>query len=227
MKKIIFLISMLIILPVGISAQQEVTKFLGIPVDGSKSEMMRKLKEKGFELSSTLEDALEGEFNGTDVIIKVVTNNNKVWRIGIMDKNNLDETNIKIRFNRLCQQFENNRKYFTPSDFTIPDDEDIAYEMAVHDKRYEAAYYQLPANMDSATIAKETRTFILENYTAEQLTNPSQELQKEMIEKSFLHLFDLYSKRSVWFMINQSILGGYYINMFYDNECNRANGEDL
>ena len=227
MKRILFLIAMLIILPAGMSAQQEVTKFLGIPVDGSKSEMMRKLKEKGFEPSSILEDALEGEFNGTDVIIKVVTNNNKVWRIGIMDKGHMDETNIKIRFNKLCRQFENNGKYFTVSDYAIPDDEDIAYEIAVHDKRYEAAYYQLPANMDSAAIAKETQTFILENYTAEQLAAPSEELQKEMIEKSFLHLFDLYSKRSVWFMIDQSLLGGYYITMFYDNEYNRANGEDL
>ena len=29
-------------------AQTDVTKFLGIPVDGYKSEMMRKLKSKGF-----------------------------------------------------------------------------------------------------------------------------------------------------------------------------------
>lgn len=29
-------------------AQTDVTKFLGIPVDGSKSEMMRKFKSKGF-----------------------------------------------------------------------------------------------------------------------------------------------------------------------------------
>ena len=33
-------------------AQQDVTTFLGIPVDGTKSEMIEKLKEKGFVYSS-------------------------------------------------------------------------------------------------------------------------------------------------------------------------------
>ena len=37
---------------------------------------------------------------------------------------------------------------------------------------------------------------------------------------------DLIAKKSVWFRINE-MDGGYYINMFYDNEYNRANGEDL
>ncbi len=223
MNKILFLIAMLIILPVGVSAQQEVTKFLGIPVDGSKSEMIRKLKEKGFEPSSILEDALEGEFNGTDVIIKVVTNNNKVWRIGIIDKGHMDETNIKIRFNKLCQQFENNGKYSTLSDQTIPDDEDIAYEMAVHDKRYEAVYYQT----DSATIAKEALTFIAQKYSSEDQTELTDELKEEIIKTATIHAMESSLKRPVWFMIDQSLLGGYCITMFYDNECNRANGEDL
>ena len=34
------------------------------------------------------------------------------------------------------------------------------------------------------------------------------------------------SNRLVWFMINHDVLG-YRIMMFYDNEFNKANGEDL
>lgn len=34
------------------------------------------------------------------------------------------------------------------------------------------------------------------------------------------------SKKAVWFMINER-LGKYCITMYYDNEYNNANGEDL
>ena len=63
---------------------KSVTKFLGIPIDGSKAEMIQKLKEKGYTYNSKL-DCLEGEFNGRDVQISVVTNNSKVYRILVQD----------------------------------------------------------------------------------------------------------------------------------------------
>lgn len=75
-------------------AQDDVTKFLGIPVDGYKPEMIKKLEEKGFAYDKT-NDLLEGEFNGENVYITVSTNNNKVWRILIIDKTTRGETAIK------------------------------------------------------------------------------------------------------------------------------------
>lgn len=80
MKKL-FTLTFLLLLSVAAWAQKDVTRFLGIPVDGTKSEMIRKLKEKGFRSSSYDSDILEGEFNGRDVSIHVATNNNKVYRI--------------------------------------------------------------------------------------------------------------------------------------------------
>lgn len=120
---------------------REVTRFLGIPVDGTKQEMVQKLEEKGF-ISVPGADMLEGEFNGNDVYVNVQTNNRKVWRIGVMNKDKCDETQIKINFNILCNQFKNNSKYFGFGDQTIPESEDIRYEMAIHNKRYEAMFYQ-------------------------------------------------------------------------------------
>lgn len=101
-------IVMLLAVTAALHAQKSVTQFLGIPVDGTKSEMIRKLKAKGFESSCYDKEVLEGEFNGQDVNVFVVTNNNKVYRIMLADKNNIDEANIKIRFNNLCDQFRNN-----------------------------------------------------------------------------------------------------------------------
>ena len=72
----------LLMLSISVCAQQkDVTRFLGIPVDGSKSEMIRKLKAKGFESNPYDEGILTGEFNGTMVNVYVLTNNNKVFRL--------------------------------------------------------------------------------------------------------------------------------------------------
>lgn len=86
-------------------SQNDVTTFLGIPVDGTKSDMIQKLKAKGFTYDATY-DMLEGEFNGKDVEVLIVTENNKVYRICLIDKNETTESQIKIRFNTLCRQFE-------------------------------------------------------------------------------------------------------------------------
>lgn len=136
----------LLTLTVLCNAQDRALKFLGIPVDGYKSEMIQKLRDKGYTYSKNGgEDVLTGEFNGTDVNIYIVTNNNKVWRVYIADDDTRDEYQIKLRFNTLCEQFERNSRYTALSeDQEIPMDEDISYEMSVNDKRYEAAFYQIP-----------------------------------------------------------------------------------
>lgn len=211
---------MLLISSLFIYAQQDVTKFLGIPVDGSKSEMIQKLKAKGYTSSPLDKDVLVGEFNGADVNIHVVTNNNKVYRIMICDVNNIDERAIQIRFNRLCEQFVNNSKYSSLplEEYMIPDDEDISYEITVHKKRYEAVFYQ---KTDETFMAKQIEA-ALPQYTKEQLANPSEELRAEIVN----FVTQYISKKAVWFMINER-LGKYCITMYYDNEYNNANGEDL
>lgn len=184
---------------------KSVTKFLGIPIDGSKAEMIQKLKEKGYTYNSKL-DCLEGEFNGRDVQISVVTNNSKVYRILVQDAIPSSEGDIKIRFNTLCQQFEANGKYWSPSNYTLSEEEDISYEMTVHNKRYQAAYYQFN---------------VLEGMQEYMKANPeasSEDATTAVLEQAMKH--------SVWFMINQWY-GRYTIAMFYDNEYNQANGDDL
>lgn len=216
----------MLITSVPVFAQKDVTQFLGIPVDGFKPAMIRELKAKGFVSSSHDTDVLEGEFNGAQVYIYVVTNNNKVYRIMIADAKTMDETAIKIRFNKLCQQFENNGKYISDNDYTISDDEDISYEMAVNNKRYEAIFYQQVKEIDSLSVASGMMEKMLKKYTEEQLANPSEEIQKDLFDMSLSYAFDIIRKKSVWFMISE-YYGEYYITMFYDNEYNRANGEDL
>ena len=225
MKKII--IVMLLFVSMLANAQKDVTKFLGIPVDGLKSAMIQKLKAKGFLYDQRL-DCLTGEFNGHDVRLSVVTNNNKVWRIIIQDAIAQDETGIKIRFNKLIRQFLNNKKYMsaTLSDPTLSDSEDISYEMLVNKKRYEAVFFQMPTQIDTLEMQTALRNKLLEKYTEEQLENPTKKQQTDIGYETMMYLLDLYSKRSVWFMIDEKY-GRYRILMFYDNEYNHSDGEDL
>lgn len=207
-----------LLLAFTLSAQKDVTKFLGIPVDGTKAEMIQKLKTKGFTSSEYDKEILEGEFNGHQVNIHIVTNNNKVYRIMVCDARISDETNIKIRFNNLCNQFINNSRYTTFYDNIIPEGEDISYNMLVNKKRYEAIFYQ---NLDSTTMVK-IQDHIRENYKVEQLATPTEKIKDEILEMIIPYL----EKKTVWFIISGHY-GQYYITMYYDNEYNRANGQDL
>jgi len=213
---------------ISLYSQKDVTQFLGIPVDGTKQEMIKKLRDKGFSIDQNYKDVLVGEFNGINVELHIVTNNNKVCRIMVCDANTMSERDIKIRFNILCQQFQDNKKYIPASlmGYELSISENISYEMTVNKKRYEAIFYQLPAYLDTIAFAKEIQDILLSKYTKEQLSNPTEELQTELAIKWSLYALEKYSKKAVWFMISE-IFGKYYITMFYDNEYNRANGKDL
>lgn len=92
------------------------------------------------------------EFQLMEVNIFVATNNDKVCRIMLTDANIVDERAIQIRFNKLCEQFAKNPKYISLDDYTIPEDEDIGYEITVNKKRYEAVFYQRPIVTDSIAV---------------------------------------------------------------------------
>ena len=125
----------------AIAQDSNTIKFLGIPIDGTKKEMISKLLAKGYKFTAFSDD-LFGEFNGTDVIIFVQTVNNKVWRIGIVDANvNDDEVSIKYRYNRLFEQLSNNGKYEVHAGSTLGEKDNVSYEMTFLKKRYDAVFH--------------------------------------------------------------------------------------
>ncbi len=215
---------MLLIFPMASYAQKDVTQFLDIPVDGYKPEMIEKLKSKGYTINQQSEDVLDGEFNGTKVNIVIGTNNNKVWRIAILDEYTTDETNIKIRFNNLIQQFVNNNRYSTQSDsiiskFIIPEDERISYEMTVNKKRYEAVFYQKALKYDS--LINETALLVAKDT----LNDEENDRVYALLEETMKVSMDELNKR-VWFMIKEDY-GEYRIVIFYENVYNEASGNEL
>ena len=207
MKKILTLIALLMLVGT-MQAQRQVTTFLGIPVDGTKAEMKRKLIAKGFTPKAIGDtEWLEGEFNGRDVQLFIVTNNNKVYRIGVADADRVDEADIRTRYNTLIRQFEANDKYETIRAIPIDEDTDISYDMTVKNRTFEAGFIQ---KSHALTIDKNAT-----NRTSSAVSAESTEQQDQ----------DKFN-RVVWFRIVENA-GKYGIAIYYDNGYNQANGEDL
>lgn len=228
-------ITLLLLLSVAACAQERhVTHFLGIPVDGSKTEMLRKLREKGFRASKVGD--LKGEFNGRDVHLSVVSKRDRVWRIMVQDATPSSKTGVIIRFNKLCRQFQDNPKYMSfRDDQTIPDDEDVSYEITVNDKCYEAAFYQnYPTVLDTAQLYEELTPLLAERFSEDEIVNMTEDergaLVSLMAKYYNLTLMTDALKRSVWFMIDKDRYSSsdFRILMFYDNEYNSGDdGSDL
>lgn len=223
-KKIAFFLSFVLVTFL-LYAQKNVTTFLGIPVDGYKSEMKKKLIEKGFTpKTSDGVEFLEGKFNGSDVRLFIETNNNLVYRIALCDVNMLNEADIRIRFNTLVSQFERNQRYYTPdSAQIISEDEDISYGMLVKNKVYEASFCQKD---DSLLVKNEVLEKLNKKYSKDQLDNPNDDVAQDVASIIINDTLNSMFKRHVWFKICD-FYGKFYITMYYDNIRNQADGEDL
>lgn len=222
MRHLIFFFFMIVC--TTMNAQKDVTTFLGIPVDGTKTEMRRKLIEKGF-VSKDLnnDDVLEGEYNGTDVVLFIKTNNKRVYRISLIDKYGKSEQEIKDRYNKLVEQFRNNKRYHSARLWNMPltDDDDVK-------DHPQAVYYQNldPTLTDFAAREDKTHKLLKEKYSEEELAEPSYEIQMYRKDIQYqLELDELFMK-CVWFQIFEND-GKFNIGMFYDNKYNQSNGEDL
>ena len=232
MKRLLsFIIGIFIMCSTVFGQSESTLKFLGIPVDGSKSEMVEILKSKGFEYDSE-SDFLIGDFNGRESHIGIVENHGKVYRVVVFDANTYDAGETRIRFNNLIHQFENNDKYFYifPNDI-IPEDEDIHYEILVHKKQYIAEFRYNPLYDND-----ELRDRLINEAVEESKENIKDEKDiefysdKDNYDKLISSIVGLkviqMSNSSVWFKIFEHY-GKYYIGLYYDNLLNAPNGEDL
>lgn len=220
MKKSILLFIVLICALTSM-AQDNTLTFLGIPVDGSESNMIAKLKQKGFTYDA-VNKVLKGKFNGRESHVFISTNYGKVDRIYVADADAMGEADIRIRYNNLVNQMNNNSKYFSLENDVISASEDISYEISVNNKRYEASYCLIPQITEEDQEAIRTR---LETMKDQFEGKTEMEIQNTAAMEAMSYML-AKSTGSVWFMISKTF-GRYYISMYYDNLNNRPNGEDL
>ena len=202
------------------SEDNDVLKFLGIPIDGSKEQMYNRLKEKGFS-GYSWDEYLEGIFNGENVRVHIGTNHGIVDRIKVVFPYTEERLN-KVKYNTLISRFGRNPKYTElRENKVIPEDEDISYEIALHDKVYDAVYYLLRSDFDASSWKED----FYREYNA-RYKKPLSGLTQIEIEEV---LFSLPKRISdaiigiVWFTLSND----NRIELYYDNLKNRPRGEDL
>ncbi len=238
MRKIAF--TLLMLLTLSMSAQNDgVIRFLGIPVDGAKEEMISKLKQKGFVFNN--EVMFQGEFNGSKIYGGIETYQDKVYRIRFFyDSEGYDKTVIIKRFNSLVLQYDNNEKYMSNINldkvtknidtYLIDTYEDIGYELK-RGKEYLAQYYYTVDKDPSDTTGY--YQYKVEEY--KKFSNSMASLKEEDREK-FINMITspemFYMHRleqdMVLFYITEGIGYGKFNIMFeYLNRRNAPNGQDL
>ena len=211
-------------------------QFLGIPVDGTKDEMISALKAKGFKYDE-LYDNLKGQFNGKDVTVLIRTNRDVVDRVYV-DYVTADKSQIITQYNTLLRQFQNNSKYIELVDNeSIDSKENISYEMTVNNKSYQAAFAYYPVDVPLKKLSQEykaewiaSRTRDYEGTPLEDVTEEQLESLEKMFEENWDDMFRLIMMtnwpNSVWFDLHENG-SKYSISIFYDNKANEPNGEDL
>lgn len=201
MKRFFIFIALALALVNVSYAQEDVTTFMGIPIDGTKNKMINQLQLKGFTIIDRNKGCLEGEFNGRDSYIYILTNRNKVYRICVVDKYASGEQQIILRFNRIIRQFSENENYFLPfgcsiDEMFITDSErSLWYKIKYENKTYQASFAQVP-NYDISFYSKlNTDKFITEyNNAFEKTPEDLLEYNKGWIENEGINYDDFYNE---------------------------------
>lgn len=135
MKKV--LIAMAMLLVSGIAMSQDVTTFMGIPIDGTKDEMIKKLEEKGFTKDA---EFLRGKFYGEDVLLSIGEDNDLVSTIYIIfNDSSMDEA--KTLYNSLVADFSKNKKYIPDGGDGIIIDKTELRHILVSEDRTVVSYF--------------------------------------------------------------------------------------
>ena len=206
-----------------VAAQNNITEFLGIQLDGTKSEMIKKIEEKGFKYDQE-NGRLTGIYEKEEVQLEVETNDSgKVWRIVLFDKNFRNEIDIRDRFNSLFKQFSKNYMHLSGSN--IPKKESIIE--GIKTDKYRADFGQVFKEVD----AKQVAAIIMERYSKDKLKElvftEKFSVAKQFVNESVSILSDLAKQRLIWFKIEDNS-GQYRIVMFFQNEKNKPqNGGNL
>ena len=113
----------------------------------------------------------------------------------------------------------------------IEDDEDISYNISVKNKRYQASFIQFDKKILADTILYRNKIeqYLYSRYTNEEIKEVRDKLHEDT-DFAFQFITEMYEEwfgnNSVWFMIDEKY-GKYRIFLYYDNNNNAANGEDL
>ena len=139
-----FSITLAFLLALSLQAKNPITTFLGIPVGGTKSEMISKLKEKGVLTEAGSE--MRCSISGVPYIVKIMTDKNKVYRISLTEVAGTDDVCKAVaKYNELIEQFRNNDRKYTEyeSNDLIHECDSPKYRHYIHEGWCYAEFFQV------------------------------------------------------------------------------------
>ncbi len=169
MKRLLFIVLLTILSSPVFCQNDGALKFLGIPIDGTKAQFSSQLRAKGFTYNS-LSEGYKGQFNGKDVEVFIHTNHNLVDRVYVSFPST-NEDGIRSEYNRLLSQFLKTDKYMHLGlNEEIPEDEDISYEISIHNKRYQASFSYYDSTRDKIAFMDDFIDELKDFYPKDQYT---------------------------------------------------------
>ena len=224
-----FFILLLIACSSFVCNAQTPIKFLGIPVDGSKTNMIAQLTAQGFRYDS-LHDCLEGLFNGKESNIMIHENNGVVDRVMVWYP--VPTSMAKSAFNSLLRQFRTSDKYVSEDANPIPDTENAPYELH-NGKMYSAVFFPDPFVEDGDKelqdyIANTTAKQVIEIVRAGELENPTEDRVEALSNIISTRLIIDNATSAVWFrLVASPSEADCLMYIYYDNLLNQTQQNDL
>ena len=228
MKRMYFFLAAAMMV-IGMMAQNHSTKFLGIPIDGAKQEMIRNIQSKGFIYNRQL-DCFTGVFNGEKVVVALRTYNEKVCQVSVINLQTYSEKQVKDKFNNLMKQFNNHPNYISATlDQTYIDKKErLSKEITKNGKKYAAYYLQITHDLDTTIWMKDmdriTQGVVEQLADRDSISEHEKDLVGQYIEQKAM--IQQYLNNIVWFRIIENN-GKYSIALYYDNLYNQPSGSDL
>ncbi len=125
------------------SAQQNVTTFMGIPVEGEEKAMRSKLQAKGFSESD--KDILKGEVEGKQCFLLIKTNKDSVSQLIVVEEDTISNVKAAVdKFNALIETYRNDEKRYAEYEYNypIPDRDEETNKSHINDGYYYAEFFQ-------------------------------------------------------------------------------------
>lgn len=196
-------------------------KFLGLPIGGTKKQMMEALKTRGFNIDYGNE-SMTGMFNGEEVKLFLTTNHGIIDKIKVIYPYCSEENDTRIKYNMLLSRFNRNAKYICVNPRAeVPIDEKIYWKLEENNNTYDAIYFYLHPEVNAKDWAGKFKQEYQKHYK-----KPLQSLSYEEMEEALFCLpMNVSAAVSgvVWFTMTSI----HYININYINFKNRPRGEDL
>ena len=241
MRKLVFTLVMLLTLSLN-AQNDDVIRFLGIPVDGSKEEMIIKLKQKGYTYDY-VNDMFNGEFNGSKITGTIQTYHNKVYAIRFTYDvlPGFSKSVVISKFNSLVNQYDLSDKYISYlrfdktlhniESYRIDPNENIGDEMR-RGRLYKAQYrYKQGKQLSDTTGLFQYKIEVYKTiHNVATSRGVSVETYNDIDDDAIKAMFIMNKlEQDVvgFFITNGTNPGTFNIVFDYYNRRNAPNGEDL